>query len=153
ADLPSFAGLLVRDGILTPFWAEQFLQGKWRRFSICPYKVLDRLGAGSMSSVYLCEHKHLRRKAALKVLPTARADDPSAVERLSRAARGGGAIHLPNVVKAYDISQEEKLHFLVTEYVDGNTLEEVVVRDGPLEWGRAANFIRQAALGLHHAHE
>ena len=64
-----FAGLLVRDGMLTHFQAEQFLQGKWRRFTIGKYKVLERLGAGGMGSVYLCEHKLMRRRVAVKVLP------------------------------------------------------------------------------------
>jgi serine/threonine protein kinase len=152
-ELPRFAGLLVQEGILTPLWAEMFLQGKWRRFFIGRYKVLDRLGAGSMASVYLCEHRPTGRKVALKVLPTAMADDPSWLERFYREARAGAAMKHPNVVEAYDIDQEEGLHFLVTEYVDGNTLEEIVRQRGPLEWGRAAHYIWQAALGLQHAHE
>jgi len=85
-----FAGLLVRDGILTHFQAEQVLQGKWRRFTIGKYKVLERLGAGGMGSVYLCEHKLMRRRVAVKVLPTAKADDPSSLERFYRAPRRRG---------------------------------------------------------------
>src|SRR5215469_1103255 len=65
-----FAGQLVRDGLLTHFQAEQFLQGKWRRFTIGKYKVLERLGTGGMGSVYLCEHMLMRRRVAVKVLPT-----------------------------------------------------------------------------------
>jgi eukaryotic-like serine/threonine-protein kinase len=152
-ELAPLASILVRDGLLTPFWAEQLLQGKWRRFSIGNYKVLDRLGAGSMASVYLCEHKGIGREVAVKVLPTRRAEDPSSLERFYREARAGAAMKHPNVVEVYDIDQEENLHFLVTEYVDGNTLEEVVLQNGAPEWGRAAHYVRQAALGLQHAHE
>ena len=68
---PALAGLLVRDGLLTHFQAEQFLQGKWRRFTFGKYKVLERLGSGGMGTVYLCEHKLMRRRVAVKVLPTA----------------------------------------------------------------------------------
>jgi serine/threonine protein kinase len=147
------AGLMVRDGILTHFQAEQVLQGKWRRFSIGKYKVLERLGSGSAGSVYLCQHEKASRLVAVKVLPTARADDPSSVERFYREARALAALHHPNVVGAYDIDQDEKLHFLVMEYIDGSSLQHVVKKGGPMDVTRAAHYVRQAALGLQHAHE
>src|SRR5262245_62497016 len=109
---PKFAGLLVRDGILTHFQAEQILQGKWRRFTIGKYKVLERLGSGGMGSVYLCEHKLMRRRVAVKVLPTAKADDPASLERFYREARAVAALDHPNIVRAYDIDKDEKLQLL-----------------------------------------
>src|SRR5215467_11120014 len=72
-ELSGIAGLFVRDGLLTYFQAEQFLQGRWKRFTIGKYKVLEKLGSGGMGSVYLCEHKLMRRRVAVKVLPTAKA--------------------------------------------------------------------------------
>jgi serine/threonine protein kinase len=153
ADDPGkLAGLLVRDGLLTHFQAEQLLQGKWRRFTIGKYKVLERLGSGGMGSVYLCEHKLMRRRVAVKVLPTAKAADESALQRFYREARAAAALDHPNIVHAYDIDQDETLHFLVMEYVDGASLQEVVKKSGPMGPGRAAHYIRQAALGLDHAH-
>src|SRR5207247_5138946 len=95
------AGILVRDGILTHFQAEQFLLGRWRRFTIGKYKVLERLGSGGMGSVYLCEHKFMRRRAAVKVLPHAKAEDPAALERFYREARAVAALDHPNLVRAY----------------------------------------------------
>ena len=148
-----FAGQMVADGLLTHFQAEQFLQGKWRRFTIGRYKVLERLGAGGMGSVYLCEHKLMRRRVAVKVLPTAKADDPASLERFYREARAVAALDHPNIVRAYDIDQDEKLHFLVMEFVDGANFQEIVKRTGPLDVLRAAHYIRQAALGIQHAHE
>src|SRR5260221_13549719 len=71
-ELGKLAGLLVRDGMLTRFQAEQFLQGRWKKFTIGKYKVLDRIASGGMGTVYLCEHKFMRRRAAVKVLPTAK---------------------------------------------------------------------------------
>src|SRR5215831_15554804 len=147
------AGLLVRDGILTHFQAEQFCLGKWRRFTIGKYKVLKRLGAGGMGSVYLCEHKLMRRRVAVKVLPTAKADDPSSLERFYREARAVAALDHPNIVRAYDIDQDDKLHFLVMEYVDGSSLQDIIKKVGPMDVTRAAHYMRQSALGLQHAHE
>jgi eukaryotic-like serine/threonine-protein kinase len=146
-------GLLVRDGILTHFQAEQFLQGKWRRFTIGKYKVLERIGSGGMGSVYLCEHKLMRRRVAVKVLPTAKADDTSSLERFHREARVVAALDHINIVRAYDVDQDGNLHFLVMEYVDGASLQEMVKRGGVMDVLRAAHYMRQAANGLQHGHE
>ena len=153
AEPAKLAGLLVRDGVLTHFQAEQFLQGKWRRFTIGKYKVLERLGAGGMGSVYLCEHKLMRRRVAVKVLPTAKAEDTSSLERFYREARAVAALDHPNIVRAYDIDQDDKLHFLVMEHVDGSSLQDIIKKAGPMDVFRACHYIRQAALGLQHAHE
>jgi serine/threonine protein kinase len=147
------AGQLVQDGVLTHFQAEQFLQGKWRRFTIGKYKVLEKLGAGGMGSVYLCEHMLMRRRVAVKVLPAKKGEDSSSLERFYREARAVAALDHPNIVRAYDIDQDEELHFLVMEHVDGSSLQEIVKRAGPMDVLRAAHYIRQAALGLQHAHE
>jgi serine/threonine protein kinase len=147
------AGWLVRDGLLTQFQAEQILQGKWRRFTIGKYKVLERLGSGGMGSVYLCEHKLMRRRVAVKVLPSAKAADQACLERFYREARAAAALDHPNIVHSYDIDQDEALHFLVMEYVDGASMQELVKRSGPLDPVRAAHYVRQAALGLEHAHK
>src|SRR4051812_49026747 len=147
------AGVLLRDGVLTQFQAEQFLQGKWRRFTLGKYKVLERLGSGGMGTVYLCEHIMMRRRVAVKVLPTAKAEDSSCLERFYREARAVAALDHPNIVRAYDIDQEENLHFLVMEHVDGSSLQDIIKRHGPMDVLRAAHYIRQSALGLQHAHE
>jgi serine/threonine protein kinase len=147
------AGLMVRDGLLTHFQAEQVLLGKWRRFTIGKYKVLERLGSGGMGSVYLCEHKFMRRRVAVKVLPAAKAEDPASLERFYREARAAAALDHPNIVRAYDIDQDENLHFLVMEYVDGASLQEIIKKTGPMNVLRACHYTRQAAIGMQHAHE
>jgi serine/threonine protein kinase len=150
-DPAKLAAALVRDGLLTNFQAEQLLQGKWRRFTIGKYKVLERLGSGGMGSVFLCEHKFMRRRVAVKVLPTAKAADPSSLERFYREARAVAAVDHPNIVHAYDIDQDENLHFLVMEYVDGPSLQDIVRRTGPVSVERACHYISQSAMGLDHA--
>ncbi len=146
------AGLMIRDGILTGFQAEQILLGKWRRFHLGKYKILERLGAGGMGSVYLCEHTLMRRRVAVKVLPASRVDDASSLERFYREARAVAALDHPNIVRAYDIDHENKIHFLVMEHVDGSSLQDIVKKAGPLDPLRAAHYISQSALGLEHAH-
>src|SRR3954471_9740033 len=106
-----------------------------------------------MGAVYLCEHTLMKRLVALKVLPVEKLEDPSNLERFHREARAVAALDHPNIVRAYDIDQHEKLHFLVMEYVDGNSLQEIVARHGPMDPVRAAHYIAQAAVGLQHAHE
>jgi serine/threonine protein kinase len=152
-DVGPFAAMLVRDGQLTKFQAEQLLQGKWKRFSIGKYKVLERLGSGGMGSVFLCEHKLMRRRVAVKVLPAAKAADEESLQRFYREARAVAALDHPNIVHAYDIDQDDSLHFLVMEYVDGANLQDIVKKTGPLPVGQACHYIRQAALGLEHAHQ
>ena len=148
ADPPKAAGLLIHNGILTNFQAENIVAGKWRRFSIGKYKVLERLGSGGFAQVYLCEHKLMRRRVAVKVLPVAKAKDSSALERFYREARAVAALDHPNIVHAYDIDQDDDLHFLVMEYVDGANLQEIVKKSGPLGVVRACHYIRHAALAL-----
>jgi serine/threonine protein kinase len=147
------ADAMLRDGLLTRYQAEQLLLGQGGTFTVSSkYRILERLGAGGMASVYLCEHMVMRRRVALKVLPPALAEDPSALGRFHREARAVAALDHPNIVRAYDIDRDGKLHFLVMEYVDGSSLQEIVKRHGRLDLGRSAHYIRQAAQGLQHAH-
>ncbi len=148
------ADALVRDGLLTRFQADQLLRGRWRNFILCgKYTILEPLGAGGMGTVYLCSHKIMRRPVAIKVLPAGQADDPGSVERFHREAQAVAQLRHPNIVGAHDVDRDGKFHFLVMEYVDGVSLQELVKRRGPLDPVRAAHYIHQAALGLEHAHE
>src|SRR5262249_35450755 len=150
----ALAEVMVRDGLLTHFQAEQLLKGRWRNFLINnKYKLLERLGEGGMGQVFLCEHVHLKRRVALKVLPTDQAKDPAALERFYREGRAVAALDHPNIVKVHDIDSDGKLHYLVMEYVEGTSLHDVVRKKGPMAPARAAHYIAQAALGLQHAFE
>ncbi len=147
------AGVLIRDGLLTGFQAEQLLQGKWKRFSLGKYKVLEKLGTGGMGTVFLCEHKLMKRRVAVKVLPVAKAQDEASLQRFYREARAVAAVDHPNLVRAYDIDEDDGLHFLVMEYVDGINLHDLVKRHGKLDLLRACHYMYGSAIGLHHAHE
>jgi len=152
--IDQFAAALVRDGSLTFFQAKQLKLGRYKRFTIgSKYRLLELIGAGGMGAVYLCEHTLMKRLVALKVLPVEKLEDPSNLERFHREARAVAALDHPNIVRAYDIDVHEKLHFLVMEYVDGNSLQDIVARHGPMDPVRAAHYAAQSAVGLQHAHE
>lgn len=144
---------LIEDGVITFFQAEQFRAGRWRRFTIGKYKVLEKLGAGGMGTVYLCEHMLMKRRVAVKVLPPAKVNDSSALERFYREATAVASLDHPNIVRAYDIDEDDKLHFLVLELVDGSSLQEIIKKTGPMDYTRVAHYMRQSAMGLQHAHD
>ena len=106
-----------------------------------------------MGQVFLCEHKLMRRKVAVKVLPTAKAEDPSSLERFYREARAVAALDHPNIVRAYDIDQDDNLHFLVMEYVDGASFQDIIKKHGKMDVTRACHYMYWSAIGLQHAHE
>ncbi|MGH7134803.1 MAG: serine/threonine-protein kinase, partial [Pirellulales bacterium] len=143
---------LTGHGLLTGWQNERLLEGRHRGFFLGKYKLLDHLGTGGMSAVYLAEHRLMRRRVAIKVLPTTHAEDPSRVRRFHREARAVASLDHPHVVRAFDVDQDGDVHFLVMEYVQGRDLKTVVDQDGPLPPVTAAEYIRQAAEGLACAH-
>ncbi|MGQ0635354.1 MAG: serine/threonine-protein kinase [Planctomycetaceae bacterium] len=143
---------LVSRSLITRWQADKLLQGKHRGFFLGKYRLLSHLGSGGMSSVYLAEHLLMRRRVAVKVLPKSRLEDTSYLERFHREARAVASLDHRNIVRAYDVDQEDNNHFLVMEYVPGQSLHQLVTNSGPLGAVAAADYIRQAAEGLHQAH-
>lgn len=147
------AAQMLKDGMLTEFQVRQLLMGKWRGFIFGKYKVLEQLGSGGTSSVFLCEHTLLRRHVAIKILPAIRAQNETTLARFYREARAAAALNHPNIVRAFDVDQEGDLHYIVMEFVDGASLYDIVRQHGPMDVTRACHYIRQAACGLQHIHE
>jgi serine/threonine protein kinase len=144
---------LTQVGLLTTWQSRQLLEGRSRGFFVGKYKLLNHLGSGGMSSVYLAEHLVMRRRVAIKILPTHRVADSSYLGRFHREARAAAALDHPNIVRAFDVDHEGDVHYLVMEYVEGSDLRELVETGGPLDFRTAADYIRQASDGLAHAHE
>jgi len=144
---------MVAEGLITRWQSENLLKGKHKGFFIKKYKLLDHLGTGGMSTVYLARHVLMQRQVAIKVLPKRRIDDSSYLARFYLEAQAAAALDHPNIVRAYDIDNDGDVHFLVMEYVEGRDLNTIVNKDGPLGYVLAAEYIRQAAEGLAHAHE
>lgn len=155
-DAKPFADFLVQQKQITAWQAEKLLMGKHKGFFLGRYKLKGLLGKGGMSSVYLAEHVLMRRMCALKVLPARRVNDASYLGRFHREAQAVAALDHPNIVRAYDVDHEEdgefQIHFLVMEYVEGKSLLDLVVEKGLASPTDAADYVRQAALGLEHAH-
>jgi serine/threonine-protein kinase len=139
--------------LLTQWQVDQLRKGKHKGFMLGKYKLLRLLGAGGMSSVYLAEHTALRNKVAIKVLPVKRVEQSSYLERFEREARASARLNHPNIARAFDLDTSGSIHFIVMEYVEGIDLHAKVKDEGPLDIRDAVDYIRQAALGLHHAHE
>ncbi|MFM1995806.1 MAG: hypothetical protein RLZZ111_193 [Planctomycetota bacterium] len=144
---------LVARGLLTDWQVEQLRKGRSKGFVLGKYRLLRLLGAGGMSSVYLAEHSTLGNKVAIKVLPVKRVDQRSYLARFEREARASARLNHPHIARAFDLDTADSIHFIVMEYIDGTDLHARVKQEGPLPIREAADFIRQAALGLHHAHE
>ncbi len=116
------------------------------------YSLKKLVGSGGMGQVFLAEHVRMQRVVAIKMLPVDRMKDEDAVSRFYEEVRAASRLMHPNIVAAFDAGEENGVHYLAMEYVDGMTLTKVVSKNGPLSVGEAASVIRQAALGLLHAH-
>lgn len=117
------------------------------------YEILQLLGRGGMGSVYKARHKKMNRVVALKIINAQLLGNAKAVERFHREVEAAAQLHHANIVTAFDADQAGGTHFLVMEFVEGIDLAKYAEKKGPLPAAHACHFIRQAALGLQHAHE
>ena len=117
------------------------------------YKLLEQVGRGGMGTVFRATHDHLQKTVAVKLLPPERTSNPHAVARFRREMRAVGHLDHPNIVVAHDAGEADGTHFLVMEFIQGVDASRLVDLAGPLPAADAAEIIRQAALGLQHAHE
>ena len=144
---------LVDADLLTPWQIEQLRKGKHKGFMLGKYRLLKLLGAGGMSSVYLAENTTLRQKRAIKVLPIKRNDQSSYLARFEREAQASSRLGHQNIARAFDLETSGSIHYIVMEYVEGTDLHAKVKQEGPLDIRDAAEYVRQAAVGLQYAHE
>ncbi len=144
---------LVRRGWLTAYQLAEVLQGRGRGLVLGTYVLLEPLGRGGMGEVYKALHRRLHRVVALKIIRPEYLALPDSVHRFQREARAAARLQHAHIVTVYDANQEGATHFLAMEYVAGTDLARLVKQSGPLPPGRACAYVRQAALGLQHAHE
>ncbi|MEP6694649.1 MAG: protein kinase, partial [Chloroflexota bacterium] len=83
------------------------------------YQIVEKIGAGGMGAVYKAYQPSLGRFVAIKVLPPQTAGDPAFGERFAQEARAVGKLRHPNIVTAFDFTQQDEIAYLVSDYIDG----------------------------------
>ena len=120
--------------------------------SIGHYVVRRKLGEGMMGEVWLAHDPELDRDVAIKLLPVSFARDKERLNRFLREARASALLDHTNVVTVHQAGTDAGRAFIVMQYIDGGSLDQIVARNGPLEWQEATRVIREAAAGLAAAH-
>jgi eukaryotic-like serine/threonine-protein kinase len=155
-NLARFAAWMVANRYLTEYQATLLARGHADGFFLNDYKILDRLGKGRMAGVYRAQHE-LGQIVAIKVLPPSKAQDPNMLSRFHREARLAMKLKHPNIFRAFQLGQAAQnaggtLHYMVMEYLDGETLEDVLFRRGKFPPTEAVRLVHQALQGLQHIH-
>ena len=118
--------------------------------TISHYRIISKIGAGGMGEVYLAEDTKLDRKVALKVLPDEVAENQDRMRRFIQEAKAAAALNHPNIAHIYEIGEEDGTSFISMEYIDGNTMAELM--RGQTELSRLLRYLQHVAEGLAKAH-
>jgi beta-lactam-binding protein with PASTA domain len=117
------------------------------------YRIVRKLGAGGMATVYLAEDQELGRRVALKILNERHAHDEQFVERFRREAQNAAGLSHPNIVSIFDRGEtDDGTYYIAMEYLDGRTLKDLLRRRGPMPVRLAVQYARQILTGMRFAH-
>jgi serine/threonine-protein kinase len=116
------------------------------------YKIISQLGAGGMGEVFLATDSQLERSVALKVLPAEFCCDAERVQRFKQEARAASALNHPNIITIHEIGEVEDRLFIATEFIDGETLREKILKND-LSIYESVRIAEQVAAGLSVAHQ
>jgi serine/threonine-protein kinase len=116
------------------------------------YVIQRKLGSGGMADVYLAEDQELGRRVALKLLDERHASDEQFVERFRREAQSAAGLNHPSIVSIFDRGYAEGTYYIAMEYLDGRTLKELLVKNGPTPIPIAIDYARQILGALSFAH-
>ncbi len=118
---------------------------------IGPYEIVRQLGRGGMGEVYLAQDRRLGRMVALKVLPPYFVSDDARLRRFQTEARAASALNHTNILTIYEVGQCENVHFIATEYIEGQTIRQLI-SDGQMTLGEVLDIAIQLIVGLSAAH-
>jgi eukaryotic-like serine/threonine-protein kinase len=152
-DTQALARTLIRLQLLTIYQAKKLISGKADELIVGQYLILDKLGEGGMGRVFKAVQQSLNRLVALKVVRNSLLKNETALKRFRREVRSAAQLSHPNIVRVFDADQVGGRHFLAMEYIGGVDLGKLVKDRGPLPIPMACSYVRQAALGLQHAHD
>jgi serine/threonine-protein kinase len=117
------------------------------------YHLLGRLGAGAMATVYKARQVSLDRMVAVKILPKKFSQMTEFVERFYAEGRAAAKLNHPNIVAALDVGRHGDAHYFIMEYVEGHTVHEHLIKEGPYSEADALAIAIQIAEALNHAHQ
>jgi len=117
------------------------------------YKILELIGGGGMSHVYLAEDMILNREVAIKVLRYDFSNEEELHRRFQREALAATTLAHPNIVSIYDVGDDGDYHFIVMEYIQGKTLKQYIQQFSPISPAKAVQIMRQLTSAIAHAHE
>lgn len=116
------------------------------------YQILERIGGGGMALVYKAQDLLLNRYVAVKVLRQQFVNDEEFIRRFRREAQSAASLSHPNVVSIYDVGEEDEVHYIVMEYIEGQNLNEIIKERAPLPVDEAVRIAAQICDALDHAH-
>ncbi|MCP3761949.1 Stk1 family PASTA domain-containing Ser/Thr kinase [Domibacillus sp. A3M-37] len=117
------------------------------------YKIVRTIGGGGMAHVYLARDMILDRDVAIKVLRFDFAGEDEFLRRFQREAQAASSLAHPNIVNIYDVGEEDNVHFIVMEYVDGMTLKEYIQQFSPVPYEKVIDIMKQMTAAVSFAHQ
>ncbi len=152
----SLAQILVDDEFVTKRQIERLrkqVEEERKGQAISGYKVISKLGAGAMATVFKASQLSLDRLVAIKILPRKFSSNAQFIERFYAEGRAAAQLNHPNIVQAYDVGQSGEFHYFVMEFVDGSTVHDVITANKRFKESDAIDIAISVAEAMEHAHE